>query len=63
MKALCRHCELPCKKIGLVECDRYSPFVYEDAKKEIRALNVSKSNPERLEYLRKRIANINGGTY
>jgi len=23
MKVLCRHCQSNCKKIGLVECDRY----------------------------------------
>lgn len=24
MKALCKHCQSSCKKIGLVECDRYN---------------------------------------
>jgi hypothetical protein len=63
MKCYCKFCQNTCKKIGHIDCDKYTPFSYEDAKKEMRALNVSKSNPERLEYLRKRIANINGGTY
>lgn len=24
MKVLCKHCQLNCKKIGLVDCDSYS---------------------------------------
>lgn len=24
MKALCKHCQLNCKKIGLVDCGKYS---------------------------------------
>lgn len=24
MKVLCRHCQNPCKRIGLVECDKYN---------------------------------------
>jgi len=24
MKVLCRHCQSSCKKIGLVECDKYN---------------------------------------
>jgi len=24
MKVLCKHCQLTCKKIGLVNCDKYS---------------------------------------
>jgi len=24
MKALCRHCQNSCKRIGLIDCDKYS---------------------------------------
>lgn len=24
MKCLCRHCQNPCKKIGLIDCDKYN---------------------------------------
>jgi len=24
MKVLCRHCQNPCKKIGLIDCDKYN---------------------------------------
>lgn len=24
MKVLCNHCQLPCKRIGLVECSKYN---------------------------------------
>jgi hypothetical protein len=60
MKVLCRHCENSCKRIGLVECAKFTSFNYEDAKKEIRRLRLSKENNNRLEELEIRIRNIEG---
>lgn len=35
MKVLCKHCQSSCKKIGLVECDKY---------------NAKSNRPEQLKY-------------
>ena len=37
-KVLCRHCSLSCKKIGLIECNKYTPIAnkFENMKEEIR---------------------------
>jgi hypothetical protein len=59
-KHICKHCELKCKQGTKENCAKFTSFNYEDAKKEIRRLRVSKENNNRLEELEIRIRNIEG---
>jgi hypothetical protein len=42
MKALCRHCQSSCKKIGLVECDSYNAKANRPAQLEKEISNAYK---------------------
>jgi hypothetical protein len=60
-KAICKHCVYPCKRTYAAECNKFTSFNYESAKKEYKELLISKTNNKRLEELKTRIMNINGG--
>ena len=53
---LCRHCSLKCKKIGLIECNKYTPIAnkFENMKEEIR-LAYANNNQNKANELQKEL--------
>ena len=50
-------------KNGYFNCKKYKSISLEDLRKEMMILLVSKEDNDRLNYIIKKISDINGGTY
>lgn len=44
MKVLCRHCQNPCKRIGLIECDKYNAKANRPAQLQTEINELFKQN-------------------
>lgn len=51
----CKFCINECKKFGKIECSNFDAGSIEALRKERKELLITKSNPERLEIISKRI--------
>jgi len=62
MKVLCRHCQLPCKRIGLVTCDRYNAKANRPEQLRIQINNLFKQNKyDEARKLQEELFRINHG--
>jgi len=50
------------KKNGYFNCQTYKAIPISELTKEYKLLLVSKDNPERLQHLKEKLENLNGGT-
>jgi len=69
MKKLCTNCthfknEVCAKnsKNGYFNCSKYKTIPMSELHKEYVSLMVSKKDPDRLEFLKEKLSEINGGT-